>query len=540
MKKLMVLSLLVVLLAACQENRSVEGNPDDVIYLTGQSKDDVVEWDFMVSDGRQAGQWSKIKVPSHWELEGFGSYNYGRDDDKSNESGTYKRQFKVPQEWESKRTFIVFEASMTDTEVKLNGQSVGATHQGAFYEFQYELTPWLKYGEASNTLEVKVNKSSANASLDSAERYADYWVFGGIFRPVYLKSVAQEHISRVAIDANAQGQLKADVFLEGIEACDEVKVSLTTLTGENIGSPIRAELASGSSQVQLMAQFDEVELWTAETPNLYYANFELIKQGETIDTHRERIGFRTVRIAEEGHLEVNGQRVFLKGVNRHSFRPHLGRAISPAHDLEDVLLLKEMNMNAVRCAHYPPNKSFLDYCDEKGLYVLNELCAWTTPLETEIGKKLIKELVVRDVNHPSIIFWDNGNHNAFNPALEKEFGKWDIQQRRVLRMEARKAPLPLPANPDWRPIDTRFYPSTAMLKERLNGSNPVMPCEFSHALYDGGGGAGLDTAWAMIRRSPVGVGSFIWALVDEGVVRSDLNGVIDVKGNQAPDGILGP
>ena len=130
-------------------------------------------------------------VPSNWELQGFGTYNYGRDYRKDDvevaeEHGRYKHQFEVPSSWKGKTVNIVFDGSMTDTRVKINGKSAGEMHQGAFYRFKYDISKLVKYGQ-SNLLEVDVAKRSANESVNKAEREADFWIFGGIFRPVFWK-----------------------------------------------------------------------------------------------------------------------------------------------------------------------------------------------------------------------------------------------------------------------------------------------------------------------------------------------------------------
>lgn len=161
-------------------------------YLSGTGSDNTVDWEFFVTEGRKSGEWTTIPVPSNWEQFGFGTYNYGhaKDEERGKEVGLYKYEFKVPSNWKSKKVKIVFEGSMTDTEVKINGVLAGEVHQGAFYRFDYDISELVEFGE-SNLLEVKVAKHSKNESVNRAERYADYWIFGGIFRPVYLEAMTQ-------------------------------------------------------------------------------------------------------------------------------------------------------------------------------------------------------------------------------------------------------------------------------------------------------------------------------------------------------------
>ncbi|MDE5814656.1 MAG: beta-galactosidase, partial [Muribaculaceae bacterium] len=169
------------------------------VYLSGTGPSDTRTWDFSCSDGMNSGKWTKIEVPSQWEQQGFGAYTYGRfyldkNAKPSNEVGSYRYVFEVPKEWKGKNVKIVFEGSMTDTDVKVNGKSAGKVHQGGFTEFSYNISNLLKYGSDTNVLEVKVSKESANPSVNAAERRADWWLFGGIYRPVYLEVTPQSYI----------------------------------------------------------------------------------------------------------------------------------------------------------------------------------------------------------------------------------------------------------------------------------------------------------------------------------------------------------
>jgi hypothetical protein len=228
-------------------------------------------------------------------------------------------------------------------------------------------------------------------------------------------------------------------------------------------------------------------------------------------------------------LFVNGQRVRLKGCNRHSFWPESGRTTSEKISRDDVKLIKEMNMNAVRMSHYPPDAHFLDACDELGLYVLDELTGWQRKYDTEIGRVLVGELVRRDVNHPSIIFWDNGNEGGWNTELDDDFAKWDPQQRPVLHPWA-----------SFRGINTAHYQVHSNVVRSCEGPDLYMPTEFLHALYDGGAGAGLEDYWSVMYKSTNCIGGFLWAFLDEGVVRTDKANKIDCAGNWGPDGLVGP
>ena len=217
------------------------------VYLSGKGPSDDMEWDFQISAGRRAGEKAKIPVPSQWEQHGFGDYDYGSvpGKDKHDEDGLYQRTFTVPETWRGQRVRIVFDGSMTDTSVTVNGQSAGPTHQGAFYRFHYDITDKIKFG-SGNQLEVLVSKDSANLTVEEAERGADYWVFGGIFRPVWLEARPPQSIEWTAVDAKADGTFRAKVHLDGDGAADKVVARVMTKSGEPVGDPIEAPVKPGA------------------------------------------------------------------------------------------------------------------------------------------------------------------------------------------------------------------------------------------------------------------------------------------------------
>ncbi len=497
-------------------------------YLSGTDKDNTVQWDFYCTEGRNSGKWTKIAVPSNWELQGFGTYNYGHDKVKGAEQGLYKTEF-VSGDWKGKKVFIVFEASMTDTKVMINGKEAGPVHQGGFYRFKYEITGLLK-PSGKNLLEVTVAKMSANASVNNAERKSDFWVFGGIFRPVYLEVVPEIFIDRMAVNAKADGSFDLDVYPQNLKGDETLEAQVQKLSGENVGRPFSVQANASEDHVELKNDFVKPLLWSAEFPHLYQVIVTLKKGLTIIHKVKQKFGFRTVELRLNDGLYVNGAKIMLKGVNRHSFWPETGRTLSRAVHLMDVGLMKEMNMNAVRMSHYPPDADFLNICDSIGLYVLDELTGWQAKYDTVIGRKLVKELVVRDVNHPSVIFWDNGNEGGWNRALDGDFALYDPQKRTVIH--------------PWEKVNgtqTHHYPDyNYIVKSVAEEQDVFFTTEFMHALYDGGGGAGLDDFWKLIMKHPHGAGGFIWALVDEDVIRTDKNGIYDGDGNHAPDGILGP
>lgn len=508
---------------------SANAQKTEIKYLSGTDKDHTVTWDFYCTNGMNSGKWTTIQVPSCWELQGFGSYIYGNIDLKANEKGLYKYEFTVPKAWEKKSVYIVFEGSMTDTEVKINGKLAGPIHQGAFYRFKYNISPLLVFN-GKNLLEVTVSKESTNESVNRAERISDFWVFGGIFRPVYLEAQPEAFIERVAIDAKADGSFSLDVFVQGSLNAGIVEAQIQTMDGKPFGKPLTANFPDKAEKINLNGSFAGPALWNPELPNRYQVVVRLKTGKNLIHTMVQKFGFRTVEVKTADGIYVNGTKIMFRGVCRHTFWPTSGRTSSKQLAIDDVNLMKDMNMNAVRMSHYPPDQYFLDVCDSMGMFVLDELAGWQKFYDTPTAKRLVKQMVERDVNHPSIVLWDNGNEGGFNKDVRLDYALYDPQKRTVIE--------------PWSKIngtDTKHYPGYAYVENALNNGNLIyFPTEFLHGLYDGGHGAGLDDYWNLMTSKPLSAGGFLWVFADEGVVRKDLKDSIDNHGNNAPDGILGP
>ncbi len=532
------------MLTACQMGIMAQSADVDtrLQYLSGTGCDDTVQWDFKCSDGRKAGEWTNIAVPSCWELQGFGTYQYGMrfygkatPEGIADEKGYYKTEFSLPQEWAGRQIQLVFEAAFTEIRVQINGRKAGnGTYQGGFTRHTIDVSDRVFFGKKKNRLEVEVLKESTNPQVNLAERRADYWNFGGIWRPVFVVSKPARNIQRVAINAKADGHFMADVFLNRALPSCSVNVDIIDTNGKKAATSPSFTTASDQAKVDFSVK--NPKLWNAEQPNLYTAVFTLKdKQGKTIHVERQKFGFRTIeyRHSYKGDKEdgvfINGQKVIFKGANRHSFRPETGRTLSKAKNIEDVLLIKSMNMNAVRLSHYPADPEFLDACDSLGLYVECEHPGWHWAHETIVGSQIVEEMVTRDVNHPSIIFWSNGNEGGFNYELEPVFAKFDPQQRVVLYPWANR-----------NGFETKHYRSWGETAEYMRQKEIFMPTEFLHGLYDGGHGAGLKDYWKLMMSNPRCAGGFLWDLMDQGVVRTDLNGIVDCMGNFGSDGIVGP
>lgn len=528
------LLLLFLVLHSAVDSLAQDNVTYNRVYLSGHDAANTVDWDFMVTDGRKNGEWTTIPVPSNWELHGFGTYNYGHDHSKEGatlgkEHGLYRHRFQVPVAWKGKSIHIVFDGSMTDTKVRINGKSAGKVHQGGFYRFKYEITNLLHYGK-ENLLEVDVAKHSANESVNNAEREADFWILGGIFRPVYLEVLPKQHFDRIAIDAKADGRFTAQLSVNHLEPNTTAKIDLYTLDGDKIGETITGAFNEHELTLMLQGTFSNIKSWNPENPMRYNARFSLIRNNRLVYQQEERIGFRTVELRRNNGFYVNGEKVIFKGVNRHSFWPNTGRALSDENQLQDVQLIKAMNMNAVRMSHYPPDERFLELCDSLGLFVLDEVTGWQAGYDTVVGPELIRETILKDENHPSVVIWDHGNEGGWDFANEKWFHTYDIQKRPIIYPWLQR-----------NGVDTYHYPSYNYGISRLaKGQDVFMPTEFMHGLYDGGHGAGLDDFWTNYSASPLFAGGFLWVFSDEAIVRTDKGDILDSDGNHAPDGILGP
>ena len=548
-----ILLLLHFIIVTCSYAQETERQ-----YLSGHGCDDTVQWDFFCSDGRNSGQWTKIGVPSCWELQGFGTYQYGMRfygkataEGIADETGKYKTEFTLPQAWQGRQIQLVFEAVFTEARVTINGRKAGdGTYQGGFTRHTIDVSDRVFFGNKKNRLEVEVLKESTNSQVNLAERRADYWNFGGIWRPVFVIAKPAQNIQRVAINAGMDGRLQADVFLNRAIAGSSVGVDVIDANGKKVAQIPAFPVSSDQAKVDF--KVNNPKLWNAEQPNLYCAVFTLKDAtGKTLHVERQKFGFRTIeyrhsyqakkgaKSEEKGSSHVygcdddgvfiNGQKVIIKGVNRHSFRPESGRTLSKQKNIEDVLLIKSMNMNAVRLSHYPADPEFLDACDSLGLYVECEQPGWHWAHETIVGSQIVEEMVTRDVNHPSIIFWSNGNEGGFNYELEPVFAKFDPQQRVVLYPWANR-----------NGFETKHYRSWGETSEYMRQKEIFMPTEFLHGLYDGGHGAGLKDYWKLMMSNPRCAGGFLWDLMDQGVVRTDMNNIVDCMGNFGSDGIVGP
>ena len=371
-----VLASLALMLAA----GSASAQQTQIQYLSGTDKDHTVPWPFSVSSGRLAGIATNLPVPSCWQMFNLGTYSYtqntGSGMTSSNaETGYYTNTFAVPSAWAGKEIFLVFEGVLTDTSASINGQSVGPTHQGGYYEFRYDVTPYVVVGASTNILRVTVRKFSANAFVAGAEQMGangangvDYWLFAGIYRPVYLEAKPAAYIDYVAANPLANGNITNTVHLGGITTNYNVKAFVTDTNNVMLGYVFSNSVSAGASNVILSASLPTPNAWSSESPTLYNLIVQLVTTNSVlVHSVTNQIGFRTVTFVANQGFFINGKKVTMRGICHHEEWPTTGRTSSYAQNSNDVALIKDMNFNAVRESHYPENKTFLQECNRQGV-----------------------------------------------------------------------------------------------------------------------------------------------------------------------------
>ncbi|WP_448520598.1 sugar-binding domain-containing protein [Rhodoflexus sp.] len=368
-------------------------------FLSGTDKENTSQWDFLIDKGRKSGTWQKINVPSCWEMEGFGNHSFGMP--PSDEKAIYKHRFMALPNWQGKHINLVFEGVLSDAEVKLNGKPVG-THRGGYRRFSFDISALLQ-SESSNELEVIVYKRSADAQPTPSLS----WTFGGIYKPVYLEILPIVHITDVAVNAQVDGKLQAQVYISQ-RADVQIKAYLQDAEGAIVGMPMQGtpnESADQEFGFELTGIFNNVQTWSAELPRRYRLIIDLQdRQGKLLHRHTQQIGFRTVTWQPDG-LFINGKKVRLRGVNYRAFWYKSGMTVDRKVSELDGLLLKEIHANAVRVS-LDPDSHLLDICDSLGLYLIH----------TGANSAALR----RESSRPSIIFWQGRGEGVDSPAIYPE------------------------------------------------------------------------------------------------------------------------
>ncbi len=492
--------------------------------------------------GFQDTGWDHIDVPSNWQIEGYGQPIYTnikhpfeadppRVPHDNNETGAYRLKFNVPQAWRKKTIILHFAGVQSAFYLWVNGKEVGYS-QGSMTPAEFDITRYVRRGE--NLLAVKVLRWSDGSYLEDQ----DFWRLSGIYRDVFLYAVPQMSIRDFKVETDLDGDYKNAQLFVNIDLASRktpqgaVRITLYDKTGE----PLFSERVDASQEINFEKMVQNPLKWSAETPNLYVLTLQLYdKKNNLVQAVAEKIGFRKVEIVD-GRLLVNGAVVMFKGVNRHEIQPDRGRAVTEAIMVEDIKLMKQHNINAVRTSHYPNQTRWYELCDEYGLYVMDE--ANIESHELWADKKIYLDdkpewqdafvdrgvsMVHRDKNHPSIIFWSMGNETGYGKAFDVMYNAMkEIDPTRPIHYESR-TPAYIHDLSKYDIIST-MYPSLQAILELMekDPSRPVIICEYAHAMGNSTGN--FKKYWDLFEKFPRLQGGFIWDWVDQGLLKKTDDG----------------
>ncbi|NQU54120.1 MAG: DUF4981 domain-containing protein [Bacteroidetes bacterium] len=488
-------------------------------------------------------EWDEIKVPSNWQMEGFGhpkfrniALTFESDPpnipDYYNPAGCYKRKFTVPESWENKEIMLRFEGIKSASYIWVNGKRVGY-NQGGFEPAEFNVTPFSEKGE--NDLSVEVIRFSDGSYLENQ----DMWRLSGIFRDVKLYAQPKTYIHDfyVVTDLdknykNATLTVQTDIqntkndtaiCLLEIDVLDEERRSILK---DGIQS-INFEVDSNSiKKVTISTLVVDPPKWSAEFPNLYTILFQLKDEdGKTIEAFTKKIGFREVEYNNK-ILTVNGVPVKLNGVNSHMHDPEHGQTV-PLETLEkDLLIMKQFNINCVRTCHYPPTPEYIELANELGMYIFDEVGdeahsntqLSANPAWTEMYKDRSRKLVYRDRNNPSVIVWSAGNESGsgFNINKVIKTGKAIDPSRPAWMYGGNKFYIPfedLVGPRYWIPLDYKNLSEGKVLSE--NDLRASFMDEYLAATGNGLGG--MDEYWELIWKHPRLTGGAIWDWISPGI-----------------------
>lgn len=502
--------------------------------------------------------WAIVPVPGNWQLQGFDRpiysnirYPFHPDtetlhppfiDRDRNPVGCYRTRFIVPKEWENRQVFIHFAGVESAFYLWVNGIKVGYS-QNSMCPAEFNLSAYLNKGE--NTLAVQVYRWSAGSYMEDQ----DMWRMSGIFRDVYLFSTPGVHLFDFFVrseldpdgkDAELQVTAKVVNYYGQAVPPHTVEVRLFGPAESSGGDPVAfaqspttapggtpKPIPAGTMRtVELQLKLTAPIKWTAELPCLYKAVLVLRDpHGQVIESTVCRTGFRKVEISG-GKLLVNGKSVKLKGVNRQEFDPDMGRTMSEERMVQDIILMKRHNINAVRMAHYPHHPRWYELCDEYGLYVMDEanhethaisyrdnILPGNDPRWQQMALDRAAGMLQRDKNHPSVIIWSLGNEvgEGENIALMAAYCRTLDPTRLIHKRQMNRV----------ADMDSETYPSVEWMIERARSKpdRPFVTNEYAHAMGNAMGN--LREYWEAIEAYDCLIGGFIWEWCDHGLRRRD-------------------
>ncbi len=489
--------------------------------------------------------WDEIPVPANWQLHGYGIPIYTNIvypfhvnppyiQHDNNPVGSYRQQFTIPEHWKDRVVFIHFEGVKSAFYLWINGQKVGYS-QGSMTPAEFNITPFLVKGQ--NTLAAEVYRWSDGSYLEDQ----DMWRFSGIYRDVYLVAKSQQNIRdfyvTTDLDQNFRhATLGINVTLKNYASQEVEGLQLKAAVFEK-GNPKSIldmsenfDLTTDEKSITFSKKVKNPKLWSAEEPNLYTLILELANEnGEVLEKVGTNVGFREVEI-RGGEFFVNGKSILFKGVNRHEHDPDRGRAITKESMIKDILLMKQNNINAVRCSHYPNQPIWYELCDEYGLYVIDEanveshgisygkdILPGSDPNWTDAVVARAERMVQRDKNHPSIVIWSLGNEAGHGDNFHKMADRIrELDPTRPIHYRQMNAAADM---------DSQTYPTPEWIINRAQEKpdRPFLMNEYAHAMGNSLGN--FQEYWDAIEKYPALIGGFIWDWVDQGLRKKTENGI---------------
>ena len=477
-------------------------------------------------------QWEDFPVPGLFELNGHGDRIYKNVgyawcttfdsdppyiDETENYTGSYRKEFVLPEGWNGQQILFHVGSATSNLKVWVNGKYVGYSEDSKVAA-EFDITKYLKKGK--NLIAMQVMRWCDGSYLEDQ----DFWRFTGIAREVYLYARPKVHINNLTVIGDYDVEKKLGIIDYTIDMAQpsgvKLEVSLQKPNGENIFFHDGHKWPYYQHE-SFYLQTGDVEPWSAETPNLYTLQVTVTKNGQVLEVVRQKVGFRHIEI-KGGQLLVNGQPILIKGADRHELDPDGGYVVSVERMKQDIQIMKQLNINAVRTSHYPDDPRWYELCDEAGLYVVAEANLESHGMgygESTLAKRADFELmhlernqdnVLTLRNHPSIIIWSLGNEAGYGPNFEKCYDWIKSVDNRPVQYEQAG---------HWGKTDIfcPMYYGYGDCEKYAQGDNarPLIQCEYAHAMGNSIGG--FKEYWDLIRKYPKYQGGFIWDFVDQGL-----------------------
>ena len=469
--------------------------------------------------------WGTFPVPGLFEIEGYGDKIYKNMGyawsttfennppyigETNNYTGSYRRTFELPANWQGQEVYFHVGSATSNLTVWVNGKFVGYSEDSKVAA-EFNITKYLKKGR--NLIAMQVMRWCDGSYLEDQ----DFWRFTGIAREVYLYARPKVHVQDIIVGQdwqNGQGLLDVKVKLQGKGT---VEGRLLDAEGREVATPT---VTVNSQFSNLTSQISNVKAWTAETPYLYTLQITLKQGDKVLEVVNQRVGFRHIEI-KGGQLLVNGQPILIKGADRHELDPDGGYIVSVERMIQDIRIMKQLNINAVRTCHYPDDPRWYDLCDEYGIYLTAEANLEshgmgykekTLAIRSDFEKMHLERnegnvLLFR--NHPSIIVWSLGNESGYGPNFEKAYD-WVKQTDSTRPCQYERAGLEGKTD-----IHCPMYAGYQHCEKYSQGDDPrpLIQCEYAHAMGNSMGG--FKEYWELIRKYPKYQGDYIWDFVDQ-------------------------